>query len=68
MSSAGSLPRARAGILGAGIMTTIYVGLALTLVGNLPVPSFVTAIRFGAVAGSIAANQIRRQTVHPTLP
>lgn len=67
ISSPGKSPGTRAGALGAGIMTTIYVGFGLTLVGNLPLPSFVIATGFGMVAASLAAFQIRRLVDQRTL-
>lgn len=61
MASPKRFPSGRAGALGAGIMTTIYVGFGLTLVGNLPLPSFLIATGFGVAAASLAAFQVRRQ-------
>lgn len=60
MSSPESFPSGRAGALGAGLMTSIYIGVGLTLVWNMPLPSFVTATGFGVVAALFAAFQIRR--------
>lgn len=64
MSSPESFPSGRTGALGAGIMTIIYLGVGLTLVGNMPLPSLLTATGFGVVAALLAAFQIRRLTKH----
>lgn len=60
ISSPESFPNGRAGALGAGLMTIIYLGVGLTLLGNIPLPSFLTAAGFGVVAALLAAFQIRR--------
>lgn len=60
ISSPESFPNGRAGALGAGLMTIIYLGVGLTLVGNMPLPSFLTATGFAVVAALLAAFQIRR--------
>ncbi|WP_309070913.1 hypothetical protein [Arthrobacter sp.] len=60
ISSPESFPNGRAGALGAGLMTIIYLGVGLTLVGNMPLPSFLMATGFGVVAALLAAFQIRR--------